>query len=47
MAAKISLLNVNLMRSEKKLGKHPMAATQMMSVIVERRSHHVASVSVR
>ena len=44
---KISGLKVNLIRLLKKLGKQPMAATHRISVTVERRSHHVASVRVR
>ena len=45
--AKMSGEKVNLIRSLKKLGKQPMAATQRIRVTVERRSHQVASVSER
>ena len=45
MARKISGLKVNLINDSKKLGKQPMAATLTISVITDRRSHHVASVS--
>ncbi len=44
---KISGEKVVLIRLLKKLGKQPMAATLIMSMAVERRSHHVASVRVR
>ena len=44
---KIAGLKVNLIKLLKKLGKQPIAATQTMSVAVERRSHQVASVSWR
>ena len=47
ITAKMSGLNVNLIKLAKKLGKQPMAATLIIKVTVAVRSHQVASVRVR